>query len=112
MVTKIQFLLFYSIFLFFLMQISVMAGESIVSGINAPIPPKPPSAGGGEGIIGFFDSIISIMAYVFRNIAYFFSLMNANSTFRIFGAVVLTPFVIVLIWIILELIKPFGGGGS
>jgi hypothetical protein len=105
MVTKLQFLLFYTIFLFFITQISAMAGESIVSGIPPPNVPSQPSGSYGGGIVGFFDSIGYLIRYIFTNIGYFFTLMRASTTFALFGAVILTPFVIVLIWIILELIR-------
>jgi hypothetical protein len=105
MVTKIQFIMGYSLFLFFLMQISAMAGESIVSGIEAPSVPTSPTTPTQGGFWGFWDGLVNIIGYIFSNIGYFFKLMGASTTFGIFGAVVLTPFVITLVWIILELIR-------
>ena len=105
MVTKIQFIMGYSIFLFFLMQLSSMAGQAIVSGISPPDVPSKPTFPNQTGIVGFLNTVLDMIQYLFHNIGYFFKLMGASTTFGIFGAVVLTPFTIVLVWIILELIR-------
>lgn len=105
MVTKIQFILTYSIFLFFIIQISGMAGETIVSGIDPPDIPKEPTSPDRGGFWGFWDSIVGIIRYIYGNIAYFFKMMGASTTFGLFGAVILTPFVITLIFVIIELIR-------
>jgi len=91
MLTKLEFILFYSFFLFFVMQISAMAGTSIVSGIA---PPKAPT--------GIGDAVLS-------NFGYFFKMMTVSTTFGIFGTLILTPLVIGLIWIIIETIRGSGG---
>lgn len=108
MVTKIQFLLGYSVFLFFIMQISAMAGEAIISGINTPDVPTQPDKPDRGGFWGFWDGLVNTTRYIFGNIGYFFKLMGASTTFGMFGAVILTPFMIVLIWMLLELIRGSG----
>ena len=92
-----------------------MAGQTIVTGVTAPVPPSspdiPPRIGGFPGgIIDFFNIIGAIIAYIFTNIFYFFQLMQASPAFGTFGMVIFTPFVICLIWIILEYVKPAGTG--
>ena len=86
-ITGLQFILFYSIFLFTLMQISAMAGQNIIIGIDPPTPPK------------------TVGDALFGNFGYFFRMMGASSAFALFGTVVLTPFVVGLIWLIIETIR-------
>lgn len=103
--TRLQFILGYSIFLFFVMQLSAMAGQTIISGITPPSVPSAPNTPGKTGFWGFWDGLIDVVAYIFGNIGYFFKLMGASTTFGMFGTVILTPFVIGLIWIIIEVIR-------
>lgn len=93
MITKLEFIIFYSIFLFFTIQISSMAGAYILSGVSSPTAPTKPS--------GIIDSI----GWVVSNIGYFFKMMTVSTEFALFGAVVLTPFLIALIWIVIEVIR-------
>jgi hypothetical protein len=95
-ITKLEFILYYTIVLFFIMQITSMAGASLVSGVNAPTPPDPPH--------GALDTI----GWVVGNIGYFFQLMGTSTTFTLFGTLILTPFLIVLIWIVIEIIRGVG----
>lgn len=90
MLTKLEFILFYSFFLFFLMQISAMAGTSIVSGIENPRAPT-----------GIGDALIT-------NFGYFFKLMRVSTGFAIFGTLILTPMLIGLIWVIIEAVTRIG----
>jgi hypothetical protein len=108
MVTRLEFILTYSIFLFFLMQISGMLGQSIISGVDPPSVPSAPVAPEKTGFWGFWDGITGIFGYLFTNIAYFFKMMGASSGFALFGAVILAPFLIGLIWIIIEMIRGAG----
>jgi NADH:ubiquinone oxidoreductase subunit 6 (subunit J) len=89
-ITGLQFILFYSIFLFFFMQISSMAGQDIIKGVS---PPNPPT--------GIADAL-------FTNFSYFFKLMSISSSFAILGAIILTPFIIGLIFVILQLARGTG----
>jgi len=91
--TKYTILMAYTTFLFFVMQIGSMAGATLIK--NAPEPPTPPEA---------ITDIFGFATFIVNNIVYFFTLMTVSSDYLIFGLVVLTPFVIFLIWIVLELI--------
>ena len=91
MLTKLEFILFYSFFLFFMMQISAMAGQSIISGIEKPRVPT-----------GIADTVIS-------NFGYFFKMMGVSTGFGIFGTLILTPMLIGLIIIVIEIIRGSSG---
>lgn len=108
MVTSLQFILFYTIFLFFIIQISAMAGQSLVTGVSPPTVPSPPTTPARGGFWGFWDGITGIIGYLLTNIVYFFQLMGSSSSFAMFGAVILAPFMIALVWIVLELIRGKG----
>lgn len=93
MITKLQFLLFYSVFLFFVMQISAMAGVSLIKGLETPTPPSQPSG------------IIDALGWVVGNIGYFFKLFRVSTEFALFGTLILIPFFVVLIAVIIEWIR-------
>jgi len=90
---KLDFILFYSMFLFFIVQIGSMAGINIVKNAPAPpsLPPKP--------------TVLDYLVYPFQNIGYFFSLMRVSSDYLLFGSLILVPYIITLIWIIIELVR-------
>ena len=90
---KIDFILFYSMFLFFIVQIGSMAGINIVE--NAPSPPSLPPQPTA------FDYLI----YPFQNIGYFFDLMRVSTNYCLFGSLILVPYIITLIWIIIEFVR-------
>jgi len=90
--SKYTILLGYTTFLFFVIQISAMAGATLIK--NAPSPPAAPSTPGA----------LELLSFILNNIVFFFNLMAISTDFLIFGAVVLTPFIIFLLWIIIELI--------
>jgi hypothetical protein len=93
MLTKLQFIYFYALFLFFVIQIGSMAGYTIVK--NAPpaptIPPEP--------------TILDYITYPIANIGYFFKLMMTSSDYFLFGALILTPFIVAMLWVILEFVR-------
>jgi hypothetical protein len=91
--SKLNFILFYTVFLFFITNISALAGQSILQ--NAPQPPTIPSA----------PTALDYILYPIFNIVYFFQLMGVSSVFLAFGALILTPFIITMLWAILELIR-------
>lgn len=93
MITKIEFILFYSIFLMFVIQISSMAGATIIK--NAPPPPTIPPE----------PTVLDYIVYPIKNIGYFFKLMTVSTDFLLLGSVLFTPFLITLIWIIIELVR-------
>jgi len=96
MMTKLQFIYFYTVFLMFVIQISAMAGTTIVS--NAPPPPTIPPQ----------PTALDYITWPFLNIGYFFQLMLVSSTYFIFGTLILTPILIALIFIILEWARGVG----
>jgi len=96
--TSIDIILFYSFFLFFVIELSAMAGTTIVKGVSPPtVPPLPTWATGFTGLF-----------YVVNNISYFFTLMTVSTPYKILGIVIFTPFTIILIWIIIRLIRGTG----
>jgi hypothetical protein len=95
-ITSLQFILFYSLFLFLVIQITGLMGENVISGVNPPSLPQQPT-------------FLNYLAYPFENIGFFFKLMGASSSFAILGTIILTPFAIGIIWIILQLVR---GSGS
>ncbi|MEO0090851.1 MAG: hypothetical protein ABIK75_07105 [candidate division WOR-3 bacterium] len=97
MITKLEFILFYSLFLSFIIQISSMAGATIVK--NAPPPPTIPPE----------PTIIDYIVYPFLNLGYFFRLMSVSTDFLLLGALLFTPFLIALIYTILEFVRGTGG---
>jgi hypothetical protein len=91
--TKVWFILYYSLFLFTIIEISALAGSDLIK--NSPTPPTiPPNPSG-------FDYLV----FVLNNVGYFFTLMTISTEYAIFGVIVLTPFTIAMIWAILELIR-------
>ncbi len=91
--SKLEFILFYSTFLFFIMQLSAMAGYTVIS--NAP--PTPELSG--------TPSVLDSLIWVFANLGYFFALMTVSTEFFLFGVMILTPFVVGVVWMLLELAR-------
>lgn len=94
--TKLQFIYFYAVFLFFVVEIGALMGVSIVKDAPSPptIPPQP--------------TVWDYLTWPIANIGYFFQLMLVSSDFFLFGALVLTPFIIGLIWIAIETMRGSG----
>ena len=90
--SKTFFILSYTIFVFFLIQILALMGQNIIN--NAPNPP----------IIPPQPTILDYIVYPFLNIGYFFQLMAISSTYALIGLILL-PFNIALIWSVIELIR-------
>lgn len=97
MITKLEFILFYSLFLSFVVQLSAMAGATIIK--NAPPPPTIPPQ----------PTIVDYIVWPILNAGYFFKLMSVSSDFLLFGSLILTPFLIALIFLIIELVRGTGG---
>jgi hypothetical protein len=93
-VGRYQFLLAYTTFLFFIIQISSMAGQTIVQ--NAPTPPVLPASA---------PSAIDIIGFVLGNVGYFFLLMLVSTNYLLFGIIILLPFVITLLVIVIEILE-------
>jgi len=95
MVSKLQFIFTTTVFFLFIIQMSAILGVDIISS-QIPSSITPPSAP---------NSIIDIFGYIVSNFGIFFQLMTVSSTFLIFGSVILTAYVISMIWVILELVR-------
>ena len=93
MITKLEFLLFYSLFMFFIVTIGGMAGATIVK--NAPPPPTIPSE----------PTLLDYLVWWVSNIGYFFKLMTVSSDYLLFGSLILAPFLVALIYIIVEVVR-------
>ncbi len=91
---KIQFILFYTTFFFFIAQVTGMAGQSLISGVTTSITPPPAPT-----------SILDTIGYVVNNIGFFFSLMTISTTYMLFGILIVSPFIITMLWILLEMIR-------
>lgn len=96
------FLLTYMVFmgmLIFLISLGApqIVGEKFANKIS------PPSCS-----IGGLDALVDIVICIADNIGIFFQLMSISTPIKILGIVLFTPFLIVLFYIILTLIR--GGG--
>jgi hypothetical protein len=102
MLTKEQILLAYTIFLFAVIQLSALAGTTLVGNVPEVSPPSPP---------GSLLDIFGVLGWIKDNILFFFDLMRISTNYRIFGAMIITPFVILLVYIIIDLIIRAVRGG-
>ena len=93
MVTKVEFIMYYTLFLFAFGTIVTMIGQTTETGISDYYIPEPPS------------NPVEFIGYVMANIGFFFNIMTSNATFTVLGIAIFTPFLITMIWIILELIR-------
>ena len=92
--TKTDFILADVVFLFFVIQISALAGVSILNSTGITFtPPAPPT------------DPITFLLYIFNNIGIFFTLMGLSSQFFLIGAVLIVPLSIALLWAVIELIR-------
>ena len=97
-----QFLMTYSVFLFFFMaMLGLGAGSYIADGYNATAPVTPPEPSSDP---------LGTLLYVVENIGLFFGLMVLNplSPIGFLGWIITMPAIIVLIYIVIKLIR--GGG--
>jgi hypothetical protein len=102
MITKEQILLAYSIFLFTVVQLSAMAGSTLVGNVPGITPPSPP---------GSLLDIFGVISWIGGNILFFFDMMKVSTSYTAFGAIIITPFVILLIYIVIDLIIRAVRGG-
>jgi hypothetical protein len=101
--TKEQILLAYTIFLFAVIQLSALAGTTLVGNVPGEVtPPSPP---------GSLLDIFGVLGWIKDNILFFFDLMRVSTSYRVFGTLIIAPFVILLIYIIIDLIIRAVRGG-
>lgn len=92
MITKLEFMIFLSTFLFFIIPISNMMGTNLIK--NAPTPPTIPPE----------PTVWNYITYPFENLGYFFRIMSISTEFQILGLIT-SVFIIALIWCIIELVR-------
>jgi hypothetical protein len=96
-ITIFNVLLFYSIFLFFVAFIGTMAGVAIVTvggnPSNIPIPSFNP--------LDILGSVVSLFNF-------FVAFLSTNTTFQLLAIVLVTPFLIILGYALLQLIRGTG----
>jgi hypothetical protein len=102
MITKEQILLAYTIFLFTVIQLSALAGTTLVGNVPGVTVPSPP---------GSLLDIFGVIRWVGANIVFFFDLMKVSTSYTAFGLIVITPFIILLIYIVIDLIIRAVRGG-
>jgi hypothetical protein len=91
---KVYFIFATVLFFLFITQVSALVGVSVLSNVPVGFTPPPPPT-----------SILDVLGFVVNNFVLFFKLMTVSSDFLIFGSVVITTFVIALLWAILELVR-------
>jgi len=109
------FIIQYVAFLFFLAFIFSLGAPAFLE--NLPEPPEIPEPPEKAKEMAWWEKIASwlmhkvdYLIYVFKYIAYFFTLMGvtAKPEYGYVGMVVLVPMIVGLIWVVLKLIR--GGG--
>lgn len=91
----------YVIFIIFLgILISLGAGDYITSDvITDPPVPTPPTG-------DWFTDLVSGISWSVENMVYFFELMGKSFNLQMFTGIILTPFLILVLMYIIEVIKP------
>lgn len=92
--TPITFLVSVTAFFMFIAQIGAMMGTDIIATGTLTLPTTSP------------NSLPNAITWFFENIFIFFQLMTISTEFALFGALVLTPIAIGIVWVILDLL-PF-----
>jgi len=97
---KLDFVLYYTIFLIFISQlIGMMAADiNIIEGAIVNPPDFSPTSQIPEGIFGG-------ATWIFSNFSRFFRLMFVSSEFMLFSVFIITPYIIGIFWCLLEIIK-------
>ena len=102
MLTKEQILFVYVVFLFTVIQLSALAGTTLVGNVPTVTPPSPP---------GSLWDIFGAIRWIGANMLFFFDLMKVNTTYTAFGLIIIVPFVVLLIYIVLDLVIRAVRGG-
>lgn len=99
---KLQFVYSYSLFFIFLTQIIGLMSQNLgVSNLNNFPSLDVPTTAPNSVLAGAYTTTIIF----FNNIVFFFSLMSISSSWFLFGAIIITPFIIGLSWSLLEILK-------
>lgn len=124
MVTSIQFLLFYTIFIFFYVFVVTVGAptflpeeaqreleEMYVPTEPAEIEEVPEEVNWFDRIVGFLNAVYNFFRLIYNAIKTFWILLKFSSTIRWVSLIIIIPYSIVLLYILLQLI-PFVGGGK
>lgn len=87
---KLEFLLFYTTFLMFVIYISGLAGQTILSGT--------------EGFDNLKNAPLDA-TNIFSTFSYFTALLSISTEYQMLFVVVIFPFLVGLIWLIVEWIR-------
>lgn len=94
MVTRIGYVVFTTLFLFFVIQVSALVGASIIAGFDA----VPVSVNTGN------LTILTFPLFILENFFIFISLMSVSSEFLLLGTILIPAFVIGFLWAVIEII--------
>lgn len=97
--SALKFLYTYSVFMFTALFLIGLGAPTFLE--NLPSAPEPPEFPDVSGWTDIFDIII----WGFKNIVYFFELMLVSSSIRAVTLILITPFIICLIWIVLSFVR-------
>jgi hypothetical protein len=123
MISSIQFILGYTIFLFFIIFIGTMGAPSFIpadkqaqlQAITLPSQVKIDLACGGIDILCWLKTLASIcynfFYLVWQGASVFYLLMSVNSTFKWITTLIILPYTITLFYIVIKLFA-IGGGGA
>lgn len=92
--SKALFIFSTTVFFLFIIQVSGMAGQSIIEGFDASVTVQ--SSG---------NFIIDFIANFLNNIGVFLGLMSVNSSFGLFGTVIISAYIVTLLYILIATYK-------
>lgn len=78
-------------------MVGLMGQDLYISG-NVNMPTFTPTATAPTGLLGFAGVFLT-------NILFFFSLMGMSTTWFLFGTVIVTPFIIGVGWVLVDILK-------
>lgn len=123
MVTGTQFILYYTVFVFFFVFVVTLGaptflpeeGRQELESMYIPTEPVeveevPEEVHWYDKIIGFFRSIYNFFRAIYNFIKTFWILLKFSSTIRWISLLIIIPYTITLLYVLLGLI-PFVGGG-
>ena len=90
MITKLEFILFYTLFVLFIAQISGMAGQSLLKDVPA-----------FKNVPTDATSLLNPLT----NMQFWLGMLTVNSDYQIIFTLILLPLIIGLVWSIIELVR-------
>lgn len=107
--SEVKFIFAYMVFFLFITQITALGSPAFFSG-NVEIP-NPPNCEVSTGwwsdvpVIAQAKILLDMLGCGWNNFTYFFTLMSFSSSITILGAILITPFVIVLMWLLVSWLR-------